>query len=476
LAARRRAETERAERDRAAAETQRIAQAEIAAAEQRAEAERAQREQAQREQAQREQAQREQAQREQAQREQAQREQAERERAAAERTEQERAAAEAWRMAEAERAAYAQRLAEAERAAEAQRADEAERAYLAERAEAERAYQAQRAAAVEHAGQDRSVDLPAEYVPGPARGAADYPRELIGRRREPYRRRYRGTGLLVGTLALIAAGSVAILLSGRHPTTSAPTKITNTANAQQERVVSQAAMWVASQVNHAVKVSCDPSVCQVLQKDGVPRADLVDLTAQTAKPVHSTLIVATQPVRNQFGSNLANLYAPQLLATFGSGSSQVEIRLIAPNGAAAYRSALAADISSRRQIGQDLIASSRIATSATARKDLAAGDVDSRLLIAITTLAGDYPIHIVGFSSDNPGAGPPDVPFRYVDLAETDRAADLTRSAYVHEMKSVLRGTDLPYHPTTVQTVGHGRHALLQIEFPAPSPLGVLGG
>jgi hypothetical protein len=509
-AAERAAQAEREAQQRAAAERaaarERAAQADRAAAE-RAARDRADAERAARDRAAAERAARDRAAAERAAQERAAHEREARERAAHEDAVNERAAAQAQRAVEAERAAETERIAEAEhemaeRAAEAERelearAAEAERAALAERiAEAEREM-AERAAEAErrraarlHDADERddaerddaqraAAELSADYVLSPEpRVPAAYPDERpITRGRGQYRRSYRGTGLLVVTLALIAAGSVVLLMSPRSGGTSPATnpKLSNGARAAEARAVSAAAAWVADQVSRAAKVSCERSTCTVLKADGEPSGSLVQLTRQTTPPLHGNVIVVTPAVRSQFGSLLATDYAPGLLATFGSGSTKVEIRVIAPNGIAAYRAALMADLADREQTGAGLLAIPEIAVSGTAKKQLAAGQVDSRLLEAIAALADEYPIHIIGFGNDAPGAGP-GIPLRYAYLAETDSAAGLGRAKYIREMRRILRSSAVPYHPTHVGTIRVGDQAELRIEFPAPEPLGLLGG
>ena len=68
-----------------------------------------------------------------------------------------------------------------------------------------------------------------------------------------------------------------------------------------------------------------------------------------------------------------------------------------------------------------------------------------------------------------------DVPTRTAYLAESDDAANLSSSAYVSVLESVLRAQIPPYVPfsfgSTQLTSGQ---PVLQIEFAAPSPLGLL--
>jgi hypothetical protein len=116
------------------------------------------------------------------------------------------------------------------------------------------------------------------------------------------------------------------------------------------------------------------------------------------------------------GSRLITADAPAAIASFGSGSMRIDIRVIAPRGAAAYSSALRADIQARKMGGTLLLDSPRVTMSATARRQLADGQIDSRLLVAIVGLAAHRPVSIVAFGDLPPGASP-GIPFRSADLA-----------------------------------------------------------
>ena len=112
-----------------------------------------------------------------------------------------------------------------------------------------------------------------------------------------------------------------------------------------------------------------------------------------------------------------------------------------------------------------------------ARRDLSAGRVDSRLLIAITEMASVHPMYIINFGSVAPGADA-DLPLRFADFAESGRGrVYFGRSAgYVLSMVSLLHAQHIPVRPAHVATVhlAWGTKAL-RVEFPAPSPLGLLG-
>ena len=101
----------------------------------------------------------------------------------------------------------------------------------------------------------------------------------------------------------------------------------------------EAATWIAGQVAASAIVACDPAMCAALQADGLPATRLLVLGTATADPLGSDVVVATPAVRNQFGTRLQSVYAPVVIASFGTGAGRIDIRAIAPDGTAAYQAA-----------------------------------------------------------------------------------------------------------------------------------------
>jgi hypothetical protein len=238
-----------------------------------------------------------------------------------------------------------------------------------------------------------------------------------------------------------------------------------------------AATWIAQQVSRSAVVSCDPAMCSALTAAGFPGHNLraVGPTAPypAPYPLTSAVVVVTPVVQGFYGNSLTSNWAPAVLATFGSGDIQITIRVIAPKGAAAYRSALNADLSNRKAIGPSLVGVNLIVLSGTARAQLTAGQVDSRLMAAITDMAAKEPVDIVEFGNIGPG-GDPDMPLRYADLAVNDPAAHLASPAYVQSIRTELGTFPAVYRPARTATVVlPGGQTVFRIEFTAPTPLGL---
>ncbi len=235
-----------------------------------------------------------------------------------------------------------------------------------------------------------------------------------------------------------------------------------------------AARWIGGQVSAGAIVSCDPQMCTLLQAQGIPAARLLALGGSTPDPLGSDLIVSTAAVRSQFGARLSGVYAPAVLASFGTGSAQTAVRVVAPDGAAAYLRSLRADEAARASVGRQLLHNPRLHPSATARRALAAGQVDSRLLTAFAALATIHRVDVVDFAAPAAGASA-GMPVRAADIAPAGPGTRRTPNT-IGSLASFLRAQLPPYRAAriTVVRLASGQPAL-RVVFGAPSPLGLLG-
>jgi hypothetical protein len=235
-----------------------------------------------------------------------------------------------------------------------------------------------------------------------------------------------------------------------------------------------AAAWMARQVVPAAIVACDPQMCAVLQSKGIPAGRLLVLGAGNAEPLGSDVIVSTAAVREEFGSRLTGVYAPVALATFGSGNAQVAVRVVAADGSAAYLRSLHADVTARRAAGALLLRNPHVRVSPAGRRELAAGQVDARLLSAIGALASLYHVDVAGFGAPAAGADP-GVPLRWADISPVPagRGRD---AATLNSVKGFLLAQQDPFRPADVTPVRLASgQAVLHVEYTVPSPLGLLG-
>jgi hypothetical protein len=286
-----------------------------------------------------------------------------------------------------------------------------------------------------------------------------------------YRRRGGRRSLVLVLSALVAmalgAGMTLAFTQREAPSTHVTRHVPNAIQvAQADR--QQAAGWIAREVASNIVVGCDLQMCNQLQKSGFPGARLMQLRPTSPDPLGAQLVVATPVIRNQFGTRLASVYAPLVVASFGSGAERVDVRFIAPDGSKAFEAEMATDRKDRISAGEQLLANNHVQASAGARNALLAGRVDPRLLVTLGTLAGLMPIHLVAFDDPSPGASP-DVPLRGAEIG-ADAAAGLP------EMVTFLKAQQDQYAPAvaSITQIANGQH-VVTVRYDAPGPMG-LGG
>lgn len=281
------------------------------------------------------------------------------------------------------------------------------------------------------------------------------------------------TVILLGT----AAGTVIALVRRPAPAgSSAASQGTGqgvAAIAKTAAIRAAAAQWVDKDVSHSAIIGCDTVMCAELVKAGVASSDLLVLKPNAADPLGADVVVVTAALTAQFRHRLASEYAPSVLATFGSGTAQVAVRVVASYGAAAYRTALNRDVAARDVLGTQLIGNSKITMPAAARTDLASGQVDPRLLITLPALAFQHPVRVLGFYGRAHGASS-GVPMNGVRLAGDDRRAGLKASAYLHWMLAFLRSQRSVYRAASVTTGSSHGQTVVSIRFALPNPIGLL--
>jgi hypothetical protein len=309
----------------------------------------------------------------------------------------------------------------------------------------------------------------AERASAAARTGAAAPAGTAERTRAVPWRRIRGTILV---LVVLAAAGIGIVLSPSGPSGQKPAGGGNPVlTAQDAR--GEAAAWIAQQAGRNAIVSCDPVMCSALLAHGFPAANLDSLGPNAPDPLGSDLVVATAVLRSQFGSRLTSVYAPVRLAAFGVGSAEVDIRVVAPDGAPVYVSGLRADLSARQAVGAQLLRNSKIAVSSSARPQLASGMVDSRLLVTLATMADDvHPLQIASFGGASRGASP-GVPLRTAVLLAAATGPG-GRAAALNSLRGFLQAQQPPYLPASTQIVPVAGQSALRVQFAAPTPLGLL--
>ena len=268
-----------------------------------------------------------------------------------------------------------------------------------------------------------------------------------------------GTAALstLGALSLVTVAVLAVIVAWRSGTSTPGTATASAAAANRAR----AAAWVAQQVSPDVTVSCDPQMCGQVRKQGFPAARLMALRHAAGTALRSGVVVATPGVRSQFGARLGTVYAPLVIAGFGSGAARVNVRAVAPGGAAAFRSQLVSEHASLISAGEQLLRNTHIHAAPAARDALLAGHVDSRLLATLSVLAAEMPVQLAAFDDSPPGASPA-VPVRGAEIGAASPAARSAILAFMHAQRA-------PYRPAVaITTRSAAGQPLVSIRFDAP--------
>ncbi len=260
-------------------------------------------------------------------------------------------------------------------------------------------------------------------------------------------------------LAGLVAGVVAVVAVRQFSPPAA--KQPATGQQREEATVRAAAItWLIQNMSQDARVACDRVMCAAITARGFPARELLPVGPAAGDPFRSAAVVVETPaVLGMFGSSLATAWAPDVLASFGSGPARIAIRVVAPHGAAAYRTQQSLDLAARKTAGPALLMNnSQIQVPPLAGYQLAAGQVDSRVLLALADLAGQLPISIVQFGNDDPG-GSANLPLRFVDLAENVPAAHQTQAAYVRSVRAYLGRAGNKYRPASMTTVVRAERA-----------------
>lgn len=276
-------------------------------------------------------------------------------------------------------------------------------------------------------------------------------------------RRGRTVGVVAGAAVVtVAALALSGVFSGtaapaaRAVSTPSPARATAHPSAaptiaQPSPVQAAAGAWIASQLSSDAIIGCDPVMCAALQGQGVTAARLMPLNPGAPDPHGATVVVTSDPAATQ--------YAPAVIASFGSGATQISVRATEPGGAAGYEAALRADQTARTSAGSQLLRNKRIHFTVADAAQLRAGQVDARLLATLAALSSQYPFSVTAFGDASPG-----VAALYRGATITAAGKNLTAAL------ALLNAQVPPFLPAQAGIV----NATLNIEYAAPSPLGLL--
>lgn len=283
-------------------------------------------------------------------------------------------------------------------------------------------------------------------------------------------RTVRRVGAVAVAVVIVVGGAVAVLA-----TRTADPRVSASAGVDPDAAArTAAAAWIAHDVRHGTRMACEQIMCARLRSTGVSGGDLVEIGGDATKLSGARLVVATRGVRERFGTALAYSIAPDVLGIFGVGPSRVEVRERSTQSLAAHDKAKTREQHNRQRAALQLLNVPRVHSSSNAMHELAAGEVDNRIVFTLARLARRHTIDVAAFSGRGPFTGI-DVPERTVDIDQVDGSAAIGDNPAMRDALAVVHAQTGVYRTASARLIGSGdAGGVLRITFTAPVPQGVL--
>ncbi|HEY3603123.1 MAG TPA: hypothetical protein VGL04_00525 [Sporichthyaceae bacterium] len=293
--------------------------------------------------------------------------------------------------------------------------------------------------------------------------------------------RARRIATIVG-VGMIGVSGLGALYIGTVGTPSAPVPLPDSQLAANQ--------WVVDNIGSTASVLAPAAVTKALTKGGfdagrlVPYADGASgSTGSVTNPSWNccNVLFVTSPagdssVRDGLPVSLRPAYdQSRALASFTSAGQTTELRQVL-NGT---KSEIAASLDSEHTVlvnaGKEVLASKKLHLSAQAKEMVTAGEVDSRVLLAIVGLASRHDVSVLDFPIGDPEQAV-DGLAREVRIDKLDGKPLAVGSAAVGDADGFLGMQVDPYKPATLALTdpdGSGS-TLLDIRYDAPGPLGLI--
>jgi hypothetical protein len=266
----------------------------------------------------------------------------------------------------------------------------------------------------------------------------------------------------------------------RHAVPVGPSPAERAADASRNDAASWIRRWVAADAI----VACDPVMCQTLVAHGIDPERLQRLNPAASDPLAADVVAATLAVRNEFGRRLVTVFAPAALASFGTGDAEVDVRVVGDGPG--YLRALRSDVSARKLAGTALLHNPEISATGLAARELAGGQVDSRLLTNLAALSRwACPLSVLSFG----GRGPRStlgMPLLSADITPliggpgvrvTSGRSQAEMVREVHRIEQFLNTQITPLRPASFAPLRGAKGQLtVQVDFSAPVQFGVFDG
>ncbi|GIH23818.1 hypothetical protein Aph01nite_21280 [Acrocarpospora phusangensis] len=278
-------------------------------------------------------------------------------------------------------------------------------------------------------------------------------------------------GRLVRVAAGLSLAAAGVLVAGAFVNSRAVREVAAPRAEQLRRVEvadlsrGNAARWVVAQVRGIV--ACDPPMCAELTAAGVHPGTLLPLRGPRDEVLNADVVVVTPAVRAMFGAGLDPVLAPEALARV----AEIEVRRVTPEGVRRFARELARDAADRRRAGRELLGHPRLAAAPDATRQLAAGEVDARLLSALAAVAASHRLYVRAFGD---AGADPGVPLRGVEISTID--GDQPSEENISGILRFFEAQQSQFHPIEVKLAqpSDAASTILRIRYSAPSPTGSL--
>jgi hypothetical protein len=251
-----------------------------------------------------------------------------------------------------------------------------------------------------------------------------------------------------------------------------------------------AGAWVMANVGPTASLLAPASVAKALTKDGFDAGRVIPYTDGPSGSTGSVtnpqwnccnVLFVSSPegdssVRDGLPVALRPAYdQSRALASFTSDGRTTELRQVLNGSRAEITASLHSEHTVLVNAGKEVLASKKLHLSAAATQMVKAGQVDSRVLLAIVGLAGRHEVSVLDFPIGDAETAV-DGLAREVRIDKLDGKPLEAGNAAVSDADAFLNMQVDPYKPATMQLSdpdGSGR-LLLDIRYAAPGPLGLI--
>jgi hypothetical protein len=276
--------------------------------------------------------------------------------------------------------------------------------------------------------------------------------------------------MVIGTLGVCVVGFGA--LHGAPSTAPMPTAENDAIN------------WITANLGPKASVLAPATVGQGLGNAHFDTSRVVtyDGGSATVPDWHCcNVLLATAPD----GQDVQDALPPQLqaaydssrpIATFDENGTRVELRQVLNGTPSAVGTGIETEHSELVAAGKDIIASKRIELSPAAKAELTAGEVDSRVILALAAIAQRHLVSVADFPNDAAGTAA-GAAARQLVIDALDGKPLATGSAAVTDTTSVFNAEVAPYRPMSLELIDAQVGATapdLVMTFDAPGPLGLV--